>query len=135
MDLVVYCDGSNIKYQGSRRSVGAWIITDSNWEIVSIGTIDTVGKDQTNNIAEYHGLLGALLDLESRGLSSNPIQIYTDSKLVVEQVNNRWALYAPHLRVLRDKCWILLEKFDNITIEWVPRALNWSADAISNCLY
>jgi ribonuclease HI len=90
----------------------------------------------TNNIAEYAAVYGALDDLLSLGSTAEEVVLHTDSKLVVEQLSDRWKCNSPHLRAWRDKIWKLLEKFDHpVSFQWVPREENTEADAQSRVLY
>ena len=60
----------------------------------------------TNNFAEYCGLIVLLEFLYSRGLRN--VVIYCDSKLVVNQVNQKWECLSDDLRPLMSKAYGLL---------------------------
>jgi ribonuclease HI len=62
----------------------------------------------TNNYAEYQGLVKLLEHLERNAYE--PIAIHCDSKLVVEQVNQRWNVTSNELRPLMSKAYGLLTK-------------------------
>lgn len=73
--------------------------------------------DHSHNAAEYLSLKAAL------ERASNGDSIYMDSKLVVEQVNNRWNVKEPFLRLLHGECsLIMLEK--KCKVLWIPRDEN-----------
>lgn len=75
----------------------------------------------TNNQAEYRGLLSVLRYL-STGSSA---RIYTDSQLLTEQFNGRWAVNDPDLRALLQKARDLIEDKDlDIQVRWIPREEN-----------
>lgn len=88
----------------------------------------------TNNVAEYRAVLGALKWLsENRGDDSACVM--TDSKLVVEQVNGRWACNSEKLRPYRDECRELLRGMSNVMLLWIPRERNEVADALTRVAY
>ena len=84
---------------------------------------------KTNNDAEYMGLIvGAKYALS---LGATAIDIISDSKLVVEQVNGRWECKSKLMRIYCSEAQaILYNSFpDNWTLSWVPRLENAVADA------
>ena len=83
----------------------------------------------TNNDAEYMGLIVGTK--YAKYLGSDTIAIYSDSKLVVEQVNGRWQVKTESIRLLRREARDLLDKFypGAWTLEWIPREQNTVADA------
>jgi ribonuclease HI len=88
--------------------------------------------DATNNTAEYVALIEALEYLLANGLNAKDIDIFSDSRMVVTQVNRISTTKAPHLIRLRDCALELLEEFDNINLIHVPREENAEADALVN---
>lgn len=75
----------------------------------------------TNNVAEYKGLI-AVLRYVSHG--SN-VLIRTDSQLVCEQFNGRWAVRDPLLReMLKQSRNVIEEKELHVDITWIPREQN-----------
>lgn len=84
---------------------------------------------KTNNEAEYTALLLLLRAAKERKLTE--LQIYGDSKLVVSQVSKQWKINLPHLRILAEEAWSLMEGME-VTLEWIPREKNKLADALSN---
>ena len=61
---------------------------------------------RTNNYAEYQGVLKLLEHLDAQGYRN--VTIHCDSKLVVEQVNQRWHVNSEELRPLMSKAYGLL---------------------------
>jgi len=84
----------------------------------------------TNNIAEYSGLIAGLE--AAAELGARRVEVRMDSKLVVEQVSGRWQTRNPGLRPLGAKAAALIEGFDAVRLEWVPRSRNKRADALAN---
>jgi len=60
----------------------------------------------SNNFSEYQGLLHLLEHLEKHNYRN--VIIHCDSKLVVEQVNQRWNVISPEIRPLMTKAYGLL---------------------------
>jgi ribonuclease HI len=84
---------------------------------------------KTNNEAEYAALIILLTEARAKGMYG--IEIRGDSKLVVSQVNREWKINKPHLRVLAQEVWELMEGMKTRLI-WVSREENRLADKLSN---
>lgn len=84
----------------------------------------------TNNIAEYTALIQCLEKAIEFGCYH--IEIKSDSKLIVNQVNKKWKCNYVHLQVLLDRVWKLLDKIDYWELNWIPREQNKEADWIVN---
>jgi ribonuclease HI len=85
---------------------------------------------QTNNVAEYTGVVRAL-DL-ARDLGATEVHMLLDSKLIVEQLAGRWRVKDPKLIPLWAAARGTLNGFRRWTAEHVPRAQNTVADALAN---
>jgi probable phosphoglycerate mutase len=85
---------------------------------------------QTNNVAEYTGVVRAL-DL-ARDLGAREVHLLLDSKLIVEQLAGRWRVKDSKLIPLWAACRRTLAEFDRWSATHVPRALNSVADAFAN---
>jgi ribonuclease HI len=75
----------------------------------------------TNNQAEYLAIITALkkfLDYKDE------INIYSDSKNTVSQLNHEYAINDPKLRILAMEAWKLIGNYSNLTIKWIPRKEN-----------
>ena len=83
--------------------------------------VKTRGGDPTNNEMEYLALLYALDYVNNRHKKDN-ITIYSDSKLMVNQINGDWQVTTDHLQPLYDKC--IKRMTDKIKIKWVRRDSN-----------
>jgi probable phosphoglycerate mutase len=88
-----------------------------------------IGVD-TNNVAEYQGLIAGLTAAAELGASEVRVQL--DSKLVVEQMSGRWQVKHPAMRPLSRQATELAAGFDRISYEWIPRAQNSHADRLAN---
>lgn len=77
-------------------------------------------KGLTNNEAEYHGVIEALKNNRGKNIS-----IYSDSQLIVNQLNKNYKIKEPRLKVLAEKVWKLCEG-RNVKFKWVPREKNFA---------
>lgn len=84
----------------------------------------------TNNVAEYGGLIAGLAAADEVGARS--VHVRMDSKLVVEQMSGRWQVKNSALRDLAREAVALRGRFDEVSFEWIPRALNSRADRLAN---
>lgn len=91
-----------------------------------------ITTEATNNTAEYLALVEALEYMLEHGLNANHIEIFSDSRMVVTQVNMISTTKAPHLIRLRDCVHQLLDEFDNITLSFIPREENTYVDGLIN---
>jgi ribonuclease HI len=84
----------------------------------------------TNNIAEYHGLLGALDWCLANGVTH--LHIKADSLLLVEQMKGNYKVKSEGLKPLYAKARLLAAKLGRVTYTHIPRELNKDADRLSN---
>jgi ribonuclease HI len=92
-----------------------------------------VGKflgDETNNVAEYMGLIIGLKRAKAMGIKE--LDVLADSELMVKQINGDYAVKAEHLKPLFDEAKALFKAFGEIEIRHIPREENGAADAMSN---
>ena len=92
-----------------------------------------VGKylgEQTNNVAEYEGLLLGLQ--KALDLGAREVRVFADSLLVVSQLRGEWKIKHPGLKPLYERARTLLSKFERTAIRHVPREHNTQADEMSN---
>ncbi len=84
----------------------------------------------TNNVAEYKSLiLGMEQAIE---LAVTELNVFMDSKLVIEQMKGQWKVKNVGLKPLFERAKNLYENFDNVKFSHVPREKNKVADAIVN---
>ena len=123
--IFVYCDGASRGNPGP-ASYGVHIEDESGSTIADFG--EALGN-QTNNYAEYQGVIAALRFLTTT--EHRLVTIRLDSKLVVEQLSGRWKVKSPEIRELVFEASQLLGAFD-VKLEWIPRDKNTFADANAN---
>ncbi|MBE7338854.1 bifunctional RNase H/acid phosphatase [Corynebacterium aurimucosum] len=128
MKLVIFADGGSRGNPGIAGSGTAVYNADRSQLLKEIAYV--VGQKSTNNVAEYHGLLRGLEAAVELG--ADEVEFYMDSKLVVEQMNGRWKIKHPDMQKLAIEARRLLNQIPSFSLEWVPRAKNSVADALSN---
>jgi ribonuclease HI len=84
----------------------------------------TIGP-ATHNEAEYQALIEGLELARDHGVQH--IRVYTDSELVVDQVNGDSAVEEERLREPHKVASSRVVLFKSIRISWVPR--EWNAEA------
>lgn len=84
----------------------------------------------TNNEAEYHALIEGLK--AAFEWKPDRLEVFLDSKLVVEQVNGRWRVKEARLQPLNARAKELVTGFAEVEIKHVERERNKGADALAN---
>lgn len=84
----------------------------------------------TNNEAEYHALIDGLKAVAE--WKPDRLEVYLDSKLVVEQVKGIYRVRKPELQPLCKEAKELLNGFDDVEIKHVERENNRGADKLAN---
>jgi len=115
--ITVYTDGASRGNPGSAAS--AWLIMDGvdvlEADSISIGTA-------SNNMAEYTALVTAL---KHTAHFCNPketsIEIFSDSKLMINQLNGIYAVKSPNLFSIYQEIGELVRSFSCVTFSYVPR--------------
>ena len=115
MKLKVYTDG------GSRGNPGpaayAVVITDEDGKVVKeYGRY--LGR-MTNNEAEYNGAIAALK--QAFALGADEVDVFSDSEVMVKQVNGVYRCKAANLQPFLDEVSVLKSKFKRTTFRNVPR--------------
>lgn len=85
---------------------------------------------RTNNYAEYSGLIAALEYALSQGYKT--LKVFSDSELLVRQINGVYKVKSPELRELYEKAKPLMRKLESFRIEHVRREFNRDADRLAN---
>ncbi len=85
---------------------------------------------QTNNVAEYQALIGALEYSVEHG--SKALKVISDSELLVRQIKGIYKVKEPTLRDLHARASQLISKLEWFNIEHVLRGHNREADELAN---
>ncbi len=85
---------------------------------------------QTNNFAEYSGLLAALEYAVKEKHAS--LKVLSDSELLVKQMKGQYRVKNPGLLELYDRAHVLVRKLERFSIDHVLREYNREADRLVN---
>ncbi len=122
----VYSDGAARGNPGP-AGAGAVLVEPSG------AVVERVGKylgTQTNNFAEYTGLILGLQ--RARALGVSEVEVFADNELMIRQLNGRYQVKSPSLRPLYEQAVQLLNEFSRFKLVHVPREMNAAADEMSN---
>lgn len=86
--------------------------------------------EQTNNYAEYCGLVWGLQNALAKGVKE--LEVRADSELMVKQMNGVYKVKNAGLKPLYAQAKVLAAQFDRINIQHVYRAQNKLADQRAN---
>jgi ribonuclease HI len=106
----------------------AVVIRDADGNLV-LELAKKFGRD-TNNVAEYYGLLAALDFATTHGIQA--LRIRSDSELLVRQMQGRYKVKSEDLKPLYERASILSRQLKYFVIEHVRREQNRDADALAN---
>jgi ribonuclease HI len=122
-------DGGNLRRLPgaplTHAAIGALLRTR---RLVHVAEISKAIGPATHNVAEYQALIEGLMLARAHGIEHN--RVYTDSELVVDQVNGASAVKQGHLRKLHERACGLRAGFKTFRIGWVPREWNAEADQL-----
>jgi ribonuclease HI len=124
--LRLHVDGASRGNPGE-AGFGVHVTGDDGSEVASL--YGYLGK-ATNNVAEYQALLHGLRFALARGASR--VEVFSDSELLVRQVEGRYRVKSPGLQPLHREARGLLARFERTRIVHVPRERNREADALAN---
>jgi len=89
-----------------------------------------VGEKQTNNYAEYMGLIIGLEEAVRQQVDT--LAVKGDSLLVIKQMQGAYQVKSPSLLPLYNRARALVKQIKSVTFAHVYRADNKRADALSN---
>ena len=125
-NLTIFTDG------GARGNPGpagiGVVILDEQKNIVK-GLKKYIGE-ATNNVAEYQALILALKTAVEIGAEN--LKINMDSELVVRQMQGRYKIKDPGLKILAAEVLKLCNRFASVNFQHVPREQNQAADKLVN---
>jgi ribonuclease HI len=124
--LRLFTDGAA---RGNPGPAGAGVVIEDDQGTRLCGRHRFLGK-ATNNEAEYLALIEGLK--AAAEWKPDRLEIYLDSKLVVEQMKGRYRVKKPELKPLHAQAKELLDGFADFDIDHVERERNKGADALAN---
>ncbi|HHN65147.1 MAG TPA: ribonuclease HI family protein [Nitrospirae bacterium] len=120
---LIYTDGASSGNPGP-AGIGVVIEIDGQKKTLS----EYIGET-TNNVAEYTALVRALQLAHQRRVGS--VEVFTDSELLVKQLNGQYRVRNEGLLPLYRKVTSLLKSFKSSKITHIPREQNREADRLS----
>jgi ribonuclease HI len=124
--LRLYTDGAA---RGNPGPAGLGVVIEDDAGLRLRGLCRYLGV-ATNNQAEYRALIEGLKAV--RDWKPDRLEVYLDSKLVVEQLAGRFRVRNRPLAQLVQQAQELLKEFPEVAISHVPREKNRGADALAN---
>lgn len=88
--------------------------------------------ENSNNLAEYMALEKLLDYFIEKGSTTEKINIYGDSMLVIKQMQGHWRVKEGAYVEAAIRCKRKVYKFKDIVFQWIPREQNSAADKMSN---
>jgi ribonuclease HI len=122
----LYSDGAS---RGNPGQAGVGVVLVDPYGQIAVRNLEYLGQ-ATNNVAEYRGLLLGLKMAKNLGIRK--IKVYSDSELLVRQINGSYRVKKPHLLVLWQEAQRELQQFSAFEVIHVPRELNREADRLAN---
>jgi len=125
-EVTVHIDGGARGNPGE-AGIGAYFQDRSGASLQSIARY--IGR-ATNNTAEYQALLIALARARDAGVKH--LRVFSDSELLVNQVNGRYRTTVPHLQQYLQEAIRLMREIGRVDVTHVRREQNKEADALAN---
>lgn len=124
--ITAYCDG------GARGNPGpagfGAVVTDANG--AKLAELSEFLGIQTNNVAEYSGLLAVLDYAVAHG--HRRLRLVSDSELMVKQIQGKYQVKSPGLRPLYEQARKKIAQLEKFEISHALRHKNKDADRLAN---
>jgi ribonuclease HI len=124
--LVANVDGGA---RGNPGPAGYGVVIEDELGRPVAGLSEYLGR-QTNNYAEYSGLLAALHYTLRHGFKA--LKVISDSELMVKQINGQYKVSSPVLKELHGQAHKLIDQLECFEISHVLREKNREADRLAN---
>ena len=117
---------------GSRGNPGpaayGVVVRDGKGEVVT--RLKKYIGHNTNNVAEYFGLIAALDYAQTHGIRA--LRVESDSELLVKQMRGQYKVKSAELRPLFERAKKMVQMLESFRIDHVYREQNREADALVN---
>ena len=124
--VVIHTDGASRGNPGP-ASIGVVIADEDGRVLLELGE---ALRPTTNNVAEYTAVIRALE--RAAELGARRVRAMMDSQLVVRQLNGSYRVKHPEMIPLYRRVLELIQRFESVTFEHVPREENVEADRMAN---
>lgn len=130
MEIIIYTDGASRGNPGL-ASYGFVILNEQGKLLYERGCYIGI---TTNNVAEYTAVLEALKFAKGNFSKEkiDSVELYADSKLVVEQLSGRFKIKSAHLKPMIEQIKILALELGGVFYTYIPRSKNFHADKLAN---
>jgi len=125
-EITVYTDGGSRGNPGP--SAAGFVLKDKNEKWLRAKAL-FLGEN-TNNVAEYTAVCKALED--AKKLGAEKVTVFSDSELLVRQINGKYKVKSEKLRPLFLQTISLLAKFETWKVKHIYREKNKEADNLVN---
>lgn len=122
-EAVAYIDGGS---HGNPGPAGIGVVIEHASRRVEIS--ETIGA-RDNNYAEYAALLAALRYAVNHGCTR--MRVFSDSEVVVRQINGHYSCQSPLLRQIYQLCLSLIGGLEAFTLTHIRREHNLEADELA----
>ena len=122
-----YVDGGCRPNPG--RGAYGYILYDNRGRVIQRQN-GSAGENVTNNIAEYIAVLEALKAAKNMNIKN--LAVFSDSQIIVKQLNGDYNVYEPRLQVLHREAMDLMHAFEKVAFVHIRRSQNRLADALTN---
>lgn len=126
MKFRAYIDGAA---RGNPGPAGAGVWIEPSGQDGAEEHFEALGR-ATNNVAEYRALLMALA--RAAEIGAEEVEIFSDSELLVRQINGHYRVKAEHLKPLVSEAVRRAKGFRRFSITHVRREQNRNADRLAN---
>ncbi len=126
MTLEIYTDGASRGNPGHSAVAYLFVIEEENGKRIIYEDSEYIGEN-TNNVSEYTAIIKALK--KAKEYTRWDVVVYSDSELVIKQINGDYRIRAKHLEKLCKEVYEENEFFTNINFRHVPRENNY----VSKC--
>ena len=123
---ILHCDGAS---KGNPGPAGAgFVLRTPDGRLIAEDGIP-LGV-ATNNVAEYQGLIAGLHEASAQGIKD--LRIKSDSELLVKQLLGQYRVRSRKLKPLYEAACRLMDCFDAVHIQHIPREENTEADKLAD---
>jgi len=124
--MKIYIDAA---VKGNPGEAGIGVICKDENENIVFKISKYIGK-ATNNEAEYIALIEALKEAKKRNFKN--FKIYSDSKLIVNQVNDNYKLRNRNLAKYYKEAKSLMSELEGVELIYILREKNKEADILAS---
>lgn len=133
--IEAYFNGVCDPNPGGVIGYGAVIFNDKEVIYEISKKIQLLPINSTNNVAAYISLIALLNYLKCKNFNENEIKIMGDSKLVINQMNNTWAIKDGVYKKYANLALERIKDFSDIQFSWIKGIENGKAQFLARNAY